>query len=162
MGKGRAIGRALRGIIGRLVPSFRVRQSQRLPGRTAGPPSGPPAGPTRLSEVDARGRAVTAARQAASAGAGPKANKTAAAVDRRTGQAFTGVNRERPPLHPELRRRVPPQSETRWRVDNCAEISAVNRALSAGSRFDDLVVETVHSRSLERVKPCLNCEKWVP
>ena len=44
-----------------------------------------------------------------------------------------------------------------WKVDNCAEVYAVNQALKAGSKKEDLFIATKRFRQNDTAPPCKNC-----
>jgi hypothetical protein len=77
-------------------------------------------------------------------------NCAAAVVDQRTGKTYTGTSGAgepyNQPIHPDLDKRmknIPKEHLEKRSPTNCAEFRALNDALNAGARPEDLVVYTV-------------------
>lgn len=89
---------------------------------------------------------------------GKKPTMTAAALDIKTGQIYfgdSGVVSEN--INVILIEQMPKTSMTNWAVANCAEFNAVNNALNAGARINNLVVTTVRVKTLAMERMCANC-----
>lgn len=88
----------------------------------------------------------------------PKA--TSAVVNQKTGEVFTGHSGVRPDVkHPALLDAMPKDSLERWPVNNCAEVDALNKAMSRrGTKLGDLKVYTVRTDTGKLFKPCKNCK----
>lgn len=84
----------------------------------------------------------------------------AAAVDLSTGKIYYGKSGHPRPsrIADLLKRRTPPRSLESWRVDNCGEFKAVNKALNNGASIDNLVVHTVKTSSGKAFPRCHNCQ----
>ena len=88
---------------------------------------------------------------------GKKPTMTAAALDIKTGQIYfgdSGVVSEN--INVILIEQMPKTSMTNWAVANCAEFNAVNNALNAGARINNLVVTTVRVKTLAMERMCAN------
>lgn len=82
-----------------------------------------------------------------------------AAVDKKTGQVYYGTSGKVPDnIHPDLRSRIPERSLEPWRVENCAEFNATNKALWDGSKIENLEIHTVRSKTGLPMPRCRNCE----
>jgi hypothetical protein len=84
--------------------------------------------------------------------------------DTRTGRLYYGMNRglriSGDKLNPQLASRLPKESMEEWALGNCAEVDAVNQALSSGARWVDLEMHTIGIRPDGTIfgKPqCANC-----
>jgi len=65
-------------------------------------------------------------------------------------------------IHPQLKKMLPEESLNNYKLGNCAECDAVNQALHAGSKVDDLKMYTVGVRKdgTTFAKPqCENCQQ---
>jgi hypothetical protein len=87
---------------------------------------------------------------------------TAAAVDRTTGEVYTGTSGELTEAPSELADRLPSPSNEPWSPWNCAEVAACSKAIAAGSKLEDLDVATVRTATGEDFPPCDNCSTWLP
>lgn len=85
-----------------------------------------------------------------------------AAVDRTTGEVFTGASGTRTVRPASLDDLLPSQSLEPWPVANCAEVAACAAAIASGSRLEDLDIYTVRTKTGQYAEPCLNCETWIP
>lgn len=88
--------------------------------------------------------------------------KAAVAVDKRTGKVYAGISgRPFPEVHPDLQERVDARKGVKppeWDPRNCAEFYAVNAALHAGAKVDDLDVSTVFAKTGEPEERCPHCQ----
>jgi RHS repeat-associated protein len=86
-----------------------------------------------------------------------------AIVDLKTGKSFFGTSGslEEGAINPALKELLPKESLEAWKVHNCAECDALNKALNAGSKLEDLEMHTVKISSttgkLEDFTRCQNC-----
>ena len=88
---------------------------------------------------------------------GPRA--TSAAVDVKSGAIYYGESGTiSNNINPILANQMPMVSRTSWVVPNCAEFNAVNNALNAGAKLENLVVTTVKVRTLTLMPMCKNCQ----
>jgi len=84
---------------------------------------------------------------------------TSAVVDKKTGRVFYGNSGDMPEnIHPQLKRRMPAESLEKWPVENCAEFSAVNKALMKGAKMENLDEHTVRTSSSQAFERCQNCK----
>ncbi len=97
-----------------------------------------------------------------------KPNCAAAVVDQRTGDKWTGTSGGGPydqPIHPDLQKRIkdiPEEELAKRSPTNCAEFRALNEALNAGARAEDLVVYTVFTDKVPKPAPrCPRCQHTV-
>lgn len=103
------------------------------------------------------------ARIVARANPKPLPTATSAAVDRTSGRIVAlGHARDPVDVPPSLATTLPQESLEDWSVTNCAEVSAASQAIRAGSRLEDLVIQTVRTRSGDLYAPCNNCTSWLP
>ena len=103
------------------------------------------------------------ARIVARANPKPLPTATSAAVDRTTGRVVAlGHARDPVDVPPSLARKLPQESLEDWSVTNCEEVSAASQAIRAGSRLEDLAIQTVRTRSGDLYAPCNNCTSWLP
>ncbi|HYO55260.1 hypothetical protein [Archangium sp.] len=92
-----------------------------------------------------------------------KPNCAAAVVDQRTGREWTatsGGGRYDEPIHPDLDKRIkdiPEEHLGKRSPTNCAEFRALNEALNAGARAEDLVIYTVFTEKVP--KPAHRCPR---
>ncbi|MEJ2611954.1 MAG: RHS repeat-associated core domain-containing protein [Candidatus Thiodiazotropha sp.] len=108
--------------------------------------------------ICARQRAEDRARELRSRERRRLPTATSAVVDRRTGRVFYGYSGDRPTrISSRMLRQMPRESLEDWPVNNCAEFSAVNKALLKGARFEDLEVHTVRTATGEPFGRCENC-----
>ena len=91
---------------------------------------------------------------------GEKPTMTSAAVDVQSGRLYYGDSGGVLPtdINPVLKNQMPAVSGTNWAVANCAEFKAVNNALNAGVKLENLVVTTVRVRTLAIAPMCKNCQ----
>ena len=91
---------------------------------------------------------------------GKRPTMTSAAVDIKSGRLYYGDSGGVLPtnINPVLKNQMPAVSGTSWAVANCAEFKAVNNALNAGVKLEDLVVTTVRVRTLAIAPTCKNCQ----
>ena len=91
---------------------------------------------------------------------GEKPTMTSAAVDVQSGRLYYGDSGGVLPtdINPVLKNQMPAISNTNWAVANCAEFKAVNNALNAGVKLENLVVTTVRVRTLVIAPMCKNCQ----
>ena len=74
-----------------------------------------------------------------------------------------GHCRHSTPVPPQLAAKFPkPPIEQRWPVDNCGEVDVASKAMRLGSKLEDLVIRTVHTKDGTLFPPCDNCNHWVP
>jgi hypothetical protein len=117
----------------------------------------PPARAPGLREL-ARAEAERIAHEARAADK-PIPTKTAVARDRRTGRVVYGSSGKPWPMPSNaLAPRLPNPSLEPWNPLNCAEIKACNPLLEAGSRFEDIDMHTVTTKTLEDAPRCNNCK----
>jgi hypothetical protein len=117
----------------------------------AGAKVGPAAGPAQ--------EAAEAAADELAAQAGKKPTMVSAAVSQKTGATYLGTSAEVPDsLHPEILARSPHPSLEPWRVSNCAEFNACNKALNAGEQMTDLEIHTVRVKTGVAEEACKNCK----
>jgi hypothetical protein len=86
---------------------------------------------------------------------------TATAIDLETGNVFRGVSGGGRVLAlngipPDLLARMPIEGLERWAVDNCAEFRAVNDALNAGAKIENLQVHNVYTKTGNLFHRCNN------
>lgn len=119
----------------------------------------------RQGSRDARAALRAAQEEAARLRSGRRPPAAAsAAVDRTTGRVVAvGHCRHSTPVPPQLSAKFPnPPLETRWPVDNCGEVDVAAKAMRLGSKLEDLVIRTVHTKDGTLFPPCDNCNHWVP
>ncbi|WP_157739718.1 hypothetical protein [Paenibacillus kribbensis] len=51
------------------------------------------------------------------------------------------------------------ESFEKWRVENCAEIQAVNQALKNGADIEDILLNTISFETGKFKKMCKNCKE---
>ena len=91
-----------------------------------------------------------------------KPRAVSVAVDIETGDIYQGKSKERPKdINQALLEQMPDESLTKWTVNNCAEISAVNKALQNGAKMENLVVATLcldwKTVTFTSFSACSNC-----
>lgn len=88
--------------------------------------------------------------------------------DKVTGKAYTGVNgNPYQEIDSGLQKYLPNKSSTGWKVANCAEVDALNKAFKArnGANMKDMNIVTISIGTPEgtdenhnnNAKPCSNC-----
>ncbi|MEJ7736626.1 MAG: DUF6531 domain-containing protein [Chitinophagaceae bacterium] len=80
-----------------------------------------------------------------------------------SGRTYTGLSGDKPNnLHPNLASVVPSRSSEKWPVNNCAEVSAYDKALkdNPGSTPADFKHSTVNIADGTEKPPCHNCRQW--
>lgn len=97
---------------------------------------------------------------------GKKPYIISAITDAKTGKTFFGENKAIKSLddvHPELKKRLPKETQELWTQYNCAECDAFNKALKAGAKWDDL--KDLHTKQWDNtskkyidVERCENCK----
>jgi RHS repeat-associated protein len=87
-----------------------------------------------------------------------------AIVNTKTGQSYYGTSSAlgESNINPQLKDMLPEESLEAWKVHNCAECDALNKALNAGSRVEDLEMHTVKidrtTGKIEDFPRCENCK----
>lgn len=82
----------------------------------------------------------------------------------KTGQTYHGQNRalSKGNINPELQSLLPQESLEAWETHNCAECDALNNALNAGAKVEDLEMHTLKlnrkTGKLENFPRCNNCK----
>lgn len=85
-------------------------------------------------------------------------------VDRKTGKVFTGKSGglKGKTVNEQLKKLLPKESLKEWSTTNCAECEALNNALNAGAKLENMEMHTLQidkkTGTYIEVNKCANCE----
>ena len=88
------------------------------------------------------------------------ATKISVVRDKVTGKTYTGISgNPYQKISKGLERYLPTKSRTDWKVKNCAEVDALNKAFKArpGANMKDMKIVTITIRNNTNKEPCGNC-----
>jgi RHS repeat-associated protein len=88
------------------------------------------------------------------------ATKISVVRDKITGKTYTGISgNPYQKISKGLERYLPTKSRTDWKVKNCAEVDALNKAFKArpGANMKDMKIVTITIRNNTNKEPCGNC-----
>jgi RHS repeat-associated protein len=140
-----------------ILDGLKKTASLGLLGLMAGQPSAEPGAPQIGGRGTAHAEALRYAEELRATGAPPRAASAAVAPN---GEVFRGHSTEIPPdFVPRLRLRQLGASLKRWRVSNCAEMAACNKALSRGFEIEQLELHTVRVKPATDFPRCDNCNE---
>ena len=89
------------------------------------------------------------------------ATKITVARDKVTGEPYTGVSgNPYQKLDKGLRDQLPNKSREAWKIANCSEVDALNKAFKArnGAKMSDIKMVTINVRNDKNADPCSNCK----